>query len=134
MAKKKARRRSRSITPKGKVQPIKNKMTKTQLIVHLAKIVGEEDPPSRTTRLMVRDTLDALSDTISRSIMPGSAEVFMIPRLLKISIRTRPAIKKGTMVRSPATGEKVPSKGRPASKRVRIAALAGLKRAAAGEM
>lgn len=127
MAKNKGKKKSRSTTSKRRGPiPLKTKLTKSQLVKHLVEATGEE-------KKMVVSTLDALADVMQRSIMPGGVGEFKLPKLLKISLKTKKAIKKGTMVRSPAAGEMVPSKGRPESKSVKIRPLAGLKKAAAGE-
>lgn len=134
---KKSRKKSRSINKSkkgsGGVKPLKTKMTKRQLVEHIAAVVEGTSPPSREARQRVARTLDVLTETMSRSIMPGGFGTFMLPKLLKVTLKTRKAIKKGTMVRSPATGGMVPSKGRPESQSVKIRPLALLKKAAAGQ-
>lgn len=132
-SKKKSNKRSRSKTTSTGPAPIKNTMTKKQLINHIAAVIEGNDTPTKDTRRIVQGTLDALADTMARSIMPRGVGSFMLPRLLKIVLKDKKAIKKGTMVRSPASNELVESKGRPASKTVKIRPLAALKKAAAGE-
>ncbi len=137
----KKRKRSRSLTAKTTgPKTIKTKMTKSQLTAHLVSYVenNEEDITSEITskdmRRLVTATMDGLVDAIQKSIRPGGTGSFMMTKTFKVTLRTKKAIKKGTMVRSPATGEMVPSKGRPASKRVKISPLVNLKKAATGEI
>lgn len=140
MAKKGKKKRSRSVATKTtEPKVIRAKMTKSQLTAYLVNYVEshEEDLTSGITskgmKRLITLTMDGLTDAIQKSIRPGGVGEFMMPRMFKVTLRTKKAIKKGTMVRSPATGEMVPSKGRPASKRVKIRALVNLKKAAAGE-
>ena len=133
--------RSRSTTPKATgAKTIKSKMTKAQLTAYLVSYVENQEEDitseitSRNMKKLITATMDGLLDAIQKSIRPGSGGEFMMPRMFKVTLRTKKAIKKGTMVRSPATGEMVPSKGRPTSKRVKIRPLVNLKKAAAGEI
>ncbi len=142
MAKKNKKKRSRLTvaTVTARAKTIKSKMTKAQLTACLVSYVEarEEDITSsitsRNMKKLVTATIEGLTDAIQKSIRPGGAGEFMMPRTFKVTLREKKAIRKGTMVRSPATGEMVPSKGRPASKRVKIRPLVNLKKAAAGEI
>ena len=138
--KKRKKKRSRSaVTKTVGSKTIKTKMTKSQLIAYLVSYVESQeeeitsDITSKDMRKLVTAVMGGLADAIDKSIRPGSAGEFMMPRMFKITLRTKKAIKKGTMVRSPASGEMVASKGRPARKQVRMRPLINLKRAAAGE-
>lgn len=132
----------RATKPKGPTA-IKEKLTKRQIIERVASnLVGDdsEAPVELTDREAKQITtlvLDGLADNMKRSIQPRSCGVFMLPGLFKVTVRERirKAIKKGTPVRNPSTGEMIPSKGRPASKvkLVKINSLVQLKKAAAGE-
>lgn len=140
MAKKRKKGRSRSVVTKtAGAKTIKTKMTKSQLSAYLLGYVEDHeeeitsDISSKEMKQLVTATMDGLTDAIEKSIRPGGVGEFIMPRMFKVTLRTKKAIKKGTMVRSPATGEMVASKGRPASKRVKIRPLVNLKRAAAGE-
>ena len=130
------RRKSRSISTPGP-KPIRTKLTKRQMIDNLAdRLDGAERIPElspNARRKIVGIVLDGLGDMMIRSIMPGSAGEFMFPRMFKVATKVRKAIRKGTMVRNPGTGEMQPSQGRPASKRTVIRPLATLKKAALGE-
>ncbi len=140
MAKSRKKRGSRPAAKMAGSKTIKTKMTKSQLIGYLVSYVEEQEDDitssisSRNMKKIVTATMDGLTDAIQKSICPGGAGEFMMPRMFKVTLKNKKAIKKGTMVRSPATGGMVPSKGRPASKRVKIRALVNLKKAAAGEI
>lgn len=117
---------------------IKQKMTKRQLIQHIQTHVEENVEAahklsSRDVTRIVSASLEGLTDAMEKSIAPRSVGQFILPGVFKLWLRKRPAIKKGTKVRNPATGEMIPSQGRPASMRVKAGPLVRLKRAAAGE-
>lgn len=137
MAKK--NKRSRLVETKGS-KVIKTKMTKSQLTAYLVDYVENQEDEitssitSKNMKKLVTATMEGLTDAIQRSIRPGGVGTFMVSKTFKVSLRTKKAIKKGTMVRSPATGEMVPSKGRPSSKRVKMNPLVNLKKAASGEI
>ncbi len=140
MAKK---RKKKGVRPAAKMvgsKTIKSKMTKSQLTAYLVSYVENYEEEitssisSKNMKKLITATMDGLTDAIQKSIRPGGAGEFMMPRMFKVTLKTKKAIKKGTMVRSPATGGMVPSKGRPASKRVKIRPLVNLKKAAAGEV
>jgi len=140
MAMKRRKKRSRSTTPKATgTKIIKTKMTKSQLTAYLVSYVENQEEDitssitSRNMKKLITATMDGLTDAIQKSIRPSGAGEFMMARTFKVTLRAKKAIKKGTMVRSPATGKMVPSKGRPASKRVKIRPLVNLRKAAAGE-
>ena len=107
---------------------IKTKLTKSALIKEIASYVSEKDTtnPVRVTKAV----LEGLGDVMERSIRPGGLGSFMLPGLVKIQTRVKPAVKKGTLVRRPGSSDMVPSKGRPKSMRVKARALARLKKAA----
>ena len=144
MVKKHKKKKSRSISTDtanlAKSKVIRVRMTKAQLTAYLVNYVENQEEDitsaitSRNMKKLITATMDGLTDAIQKSICPGSDGEFMMPRMFKITLKNKKAIKKGTMVRSPATGGMVPSKGRPASKRVKIRALVNLKKAAAGEI
>ena len=140
MAKKRKKNRSAAATKTVGPKTIKNKMTKAQLTAYLVGYVENQEEDitssitSRNMKKLVTATMDGLLDAIQKSIRPGGGGEFMMPRMFKVTLKTKKAIRKGAMVRSPATGEMVPSKGRPASKRVKIRPLVNLKKAAAGEI
>lgn len=107
-------------------KPIKERMSKSQLINELAQYV----PESGSARKVAASVLEGLNDIMSRSVAPRGAGEFVLPGMLKVTTRKRPSVKKGTPVRNPATGQMMPSPGRPASMQVRARVLSKLKQAA----
>ena len=107
------------------MKPIKEKLSKVGLIAHLVNA-------TECSALDVRKVIEALSDTIAASITKGAVGEFALSGVFKVYLRDRKAIKKGTMIRNPGTGEMMPSKGRPASKVVKIRALSGIKKVVVG--
>ena len=141
MAKKRKKKEARSAVAKmAGTKTIKTKMTKSQLTGYLVSYVESQEEEitseitSKNMKKLITATMDGLTDAIQKSIRPGGLGEFIMSRMFKVTLKEKRAVKKGTMVRSPATGEMVPSKGRPASKRVKIRALVNLKKAAAGEI
>lgn len=107
-------------------KPIKNKLTKSELIAELAEYVPEEG----SARKVAAAVLEGLNDIMARSVAPRGVGEFTLPGMLKVVTKKRPAVKAGTPVRNPATGEMMPSAGRPASMQVRVRVLSKLKQAA----
>jgi nucleoid DNA-binding protein len=106
------------------IRPVKETMTKSALINHLAE--AHELP--RKTAAAIYASLETL---FLGSVHPRGVGEFVLPGLLKVTLRKVPARKAGTLVRNPATGEMVKAAAKPASVRVRIRALSKLKAAAA---
>ncbi len=105
------------------VRPIKEALTKSALINHLA----EQNDIPRKTAAGVYATLEGL---FLGSVHPRGVGEFSLPGLLKVSLRKAPARKAGTLVRNPANGEMMKAAAKPASIRVKIRALSKLKTAA----
>ena len=105
------------------VKPIKQALTKSALV----NLIAEENEIPRKTAAGVYATLENL---FLGSVHPRGVGEFVLPGLLKVSLRKVPARKAGTLVRSPATGEMVEAAAKPASVRVKIRALSKLKTAA----
>ena len=108
---------------KEAVKPVKTRFTKASLIAHLADVSGAD---KATSKLM----LDGLSTLIAGSIAPRGLGTFTFPGLFKVVTRKVPARKGGKMVMNRFTGEEVKQKAKPASVRVKIRPMAGLKAAA----
>lgn len=110
-------------------------MNKSEMIAHYMEVLDWE-------RSDVVAFLKAQEETILSSLAPKNAGAFVMPGLFKVvtvqvKAKKMPAIKKGTLVRNPSTGEMMPSKGRaaftkPASVRVKVRVLAKVKAAAQG--
>lgn len=105
------------------IKPIKEKLTKSALVTLLA----EKNELSRKQASEVLGTLEA---AMLGSVHPNGAGEFILPGVLKVTLRKVPARKAGTMIRNPATGEMVPAAAKPASVRVKVRALSKLKAAA----
>ena len=90
-------------------------------------MIAEENEIPRKTAAGVYASLENL---FLGSVHPRGAGKFVLPGLLKVSLRKVPARKAGTLIRDPATGQMVEAAAKPASVRVKIRALSKLKTAA----
>ena len=91
--------------------------TKSDILNHIVKETG-------LSRKDASATLDALGGIIRKSLRGGG--IFTMPGLLKMKVVKKPATKEreGT---NPFTGAKMLFKAKPASKKVRVLPLKGLK-------
>lgn len=122
MAKKKSKSK-----PKAKstvVRPVRTALSKSALIGRLAEENG-------LTRKQASGVFDSLEGVLLGSVHPQGAGSFILPGLMKVTLRKVPARKAGTLVRNPGTGEMVKAAARPATVRVKIRPLKKLKTAAA---
>ncbi len=103
-------------------KPIKEALSKSGLVAHLAEASG-------VLARDVRNVLSALEGAVAASLSKKGVGHFTLPGLLKISLRKVPARKAGTLIRNPSTGEMVPGAAKPASVRVKIRPLSKLKAA-----
>jgi nucleoid DNA-binding protein len=115
-AAKKAAPKKASASSKG---PVTTKMTKTAI---LNEIAGATD----LTRKQVDAVIEELEALIKRHINKKGVGEFTLPGLLKVRAVKRPATKK-RVGRNPATGAEIMIPAKPASIRVRVAALKRLK-------
>ena len=100
---------------------IKSRYTKTAI---LTEIAGNTD----LSKKQVSAVLDELSDLIERHIKKGGVGEFTIPGLLKIKTVKRPAKKAQKGVPNPfRPGETMDVAAKPASTRVKVLPLKGLK-------
>lgn len=124
MAAKKAKAKSKSATKKAtsKRQPaIKEKYTKSAI---LSEIADNTD----LSKKEVSAVLDELSNVIERHIKKGGAGEFTLPGLLKIKTVKKPARKARKGVPNPfKPGELMDIAAKPASTRVKVLPLKGLK-------
>jgi nucleoid DNA-binding protein len=123
MAKKKAKAKSGGKSTA--VRPVKQLLTKSALIGLLAEENG-------ITRKQASGVFDSLEGAMLGSVHPKGAGAFILPGLMKVTLRKVPARKAGTLVRNPATGEMMKAAAKPASVRVKVRPLKKLKSAAAG--
>ncbi len=105
------------------VRPVKQKLTKSAILGAIAEQNG-------VTRAQAAGVLGSLEGLMLGSVHPNGNGEFMLPGLLKITLRKVPARKAGTLIRNPATGEMMKAAAKPASVRVKVRALAKLKAAA----
>lgn len=116
------------------LRPIKEVMSKTSLLAKIAEV-------SELELKDARKFYAAFENIIVASLNKSGAGQFVLPGLCKINTnkvaaKKYPAIKAGTPVRNPGTGEMIPSKGRaaytkPAYVQVKVCPLKKLKDAAA---
>ncbi len=105
------------------VRPIRETLTKSALLNLIAEKNG-------ITRKQASEVLATLESVMLGSVHPNGAGQFVLPGLLKVTLRKVPARKAGTMIRNPATGQMIPAAAKPASVRVKVRALSKLKKAA----
>ena len=105
--------------PAKKTTAIRSKMSKAQILAHLATETG-------LTRKQVGGVMDELEVLIMRHIKKRSVGEFTLPGLMKIRSVRRPATKK-RMGRNPATGEQIEIAAKPATTQVRVRTLKRLK-------
>jgi nucleoid DNA-binding protein len=123
MAKKKAK--SKAKAKPGPLKPVKSVLSKSALI----GILAEEN---ELTRKQAAGVFASLEGALLGSIHPKGAGSFILPGLLKVTLRKVPARKAGTLVRNPGTGEMMKAAARPATVRVKVRPLKKLKSAAIG--
>ncbi len=122
MAAKKAKAKKNTAAPKAKkLTAIKEKYTKSAI---LSEIADKTD----LSRKQVGAVFDELSDLIQRHIKKGGAGEFTLPGLLKIKTVKKPARKARKGVPNPfRPGETMDIAAKPASTKVKILPLKGLK-------
>ena len=94
-------------------------MTKTEIVVALAET-------SQLTKQQVTGLLDGLADLIGKNLGDNGPGVFTIPGLMKLTVVHKPATEEREGV-NPFTKEPTIFKAKPASKKVKIQPLKGLK-------
>ena len=82
------------------VKPVKQALTKSALV----SLIAEENEIPRKRAAGVYATLENL---FLGSVHPRGVGEFVLPGLLKVSLRKVPARKAGTLIRNPSTGEMV---------------------------
>ena len=89
-----------------------------------SEIVAQITKDTELSRKQVVAVFESLNGQIKKSLRSGG--LFTLPGLLKLKVVKKPATKAREGV-NPFTGEKMMFKAKPASKKVRIAALKNLK-------
>ncbi|GAA3999183.1 hypothetical protein GCM10022279_23610 [Comamonas faecalis] len=105
------------------IKPIKEALTKTALVAHVAEQAGVELKAARAM-------LAALEGAILASVHKKGVGEFTLPGLLKIGLQQTPA-KKKRFGKDPFTGEERWFAAKPASVKIKTRALKKLKDAAA---
>ncbi|MCB1678962.1 MAG: HU family DNA-binding protein [Halioglobus sp.] len=122
-AAKKAPAGKKAAPAKRAAGPIKEKMTKSQIVASLADSTG-------LTKKEVGCVMDELHSLMERSIKKRAVGEFTIPGILKITTVKKPARKARKGI-NPFTGEETTFKAKPASTAVKIRPLKKLKEFAA---
>ena len=115
--------KKKTATKDATIRPVKETLTKSALV----GLIAEQNELSRKQAAGVLASLEAI---MLGSVHPKGVGMFVLPGLLKITLRKVPARKAGTMIRNPATGEMMPAAAKPASVRVKVRALSKMKKAA----
>ncbi|MFA7555132.1 MAG: HU family DNA-binding protein [Spongiibacteraceae bacterium] len=105
--------------PKKATGPIKEKMTKSQILTDIAE-------STELTRKQVTAVFDELELLMSRSLAKRGLGEFTIPGLMKVTTVKKPA-KKARKGVNPFTGEEQMFKAKPASIAVKVRPLKKLK-------
>ncbi len=123
MAKKKAAPAKKSVSPAPGPKPIKEALTKSGLVAHIAEMsdVAPKD---------VRAVLTALEGAIHGSVSKKGIGQFTLPGMLKITATKVPAKPKRKGI-NPFTKEEVMFAAKPASIKLKVRPLKKLKDAAA---
>ena len=109
-------------SPKRKTSPLKEPMTKAQLVESLSESTGLE-------KKQVRSVLDELSGVIERHVKRRAVGSFTLPGILKIKVVRKPA-RKARKMTNPFNGEEITVPAKSASRGLKVQALSGLKRMA----
>ncbi len=106
-------------TPKRKITATKAPMTKSAMMDEVAGNAG-------LTKKQVSSVFDELSILIERHIKKGAVGKFVLPGLLKIEVKRKPATKARKGI-NPFTGEETMFKAKPARNVVKIRPLKRMK-------
>lgn len=111
------------VAPKKAAAPkpsaVKERWGKSQILNELSTRAG-------ITRKQASSVIEELGGIIGRHISKNGPGMFVLPGMLKISTKKKPAVKAG-MRKHPITGEMIMGKAKPASVSVRVRALKKLK-------
>ena len=102
-----------------KLKPIKEKLTKTQILDQIADSTG-------LVRKQVAAVLESLTEVIEAHVKKNAVGEFVLPGLLKISTVRKPAVKARKGI-NPFTKEEVTFKAKAASTAVKVRPLKKLK-------
>ena len=91
-----------------------------------SQIMNELSTRAGITRKQASSVVEELGGIIGRHIGKNGPGMFVLPGMLKISTKKKPAVKAG-LRKHPITGEMIQGKAKPASVTVRVRALKKLK-------
>jgi len=106
-------------TPARKITAVKKPMTKSVIMAEIAENTG-------LTKKQVSSVFDELDILIKRHVKPRSPKKFILPGLMKIEVKRKPATKARKGI-NPFTGEKMMFKAKPARDIVKIRPLKKVK-------
>jgi nucleoid DNA-binding protein len=98
---------------------VKERWGKSQILNELSTRAG-------ITRKQASSVVEELGSIIGRHIGKNGPGMFVLPGMLKVSTKKKPAVKAG-LRKHPITGEMIQGKAKPASVTVRVRALKKLK-------
>jgi len=110
---------AKKVTPARKAPAVKKPMTKTVIVAEIAGNAG-------LTKKQVSSVFDELGIVIERHIKKRSPGKFILPGLVKIEVKHKPATKARKGI-NPFTGEETVFKAKPARRAVKIRPLKALK-------
>lgn len=96
--------------------------------VRLPFLISETAEELDLQKRDVKEVIEMFFSIVAEELAEGNT--VYLGSYVKLSFRATPAVKKGTMVRNPFTGETSKSEGKPASLRVKATPLSGLKTSA----
>ena len=117
--KKTAKKAPAKKAPANKVTAVKEVMTKATMMAEIAENTG-------LSKKQVISVIDELSILIERHIKKRSAGKFILPGLIKVQVKSKPATKARKGV-NPFTGEEMMFKAKPARRVVKVTPLKKLK-------
>jgi nucleoid DNA-binding protein len=111
--------KAKKTTPTQATTAVKKAMTKSVIMAEVAEKTG-------LTKKQVSSVFDELTLLIERHIKPRSPKQFILPGLLKIEVKRKPATKARKGI-NPFTGEEMMFKAKPARDIVKIRPLKKVK-------
>jgi len=98
--------------------------------VRLPFLIGEVSEEMQISQKDVKTVLETFFQIVGEELAEGNT--VYVGSWFKLSFRAKAAVKKGTMVRNPFSGEETRSPGKPAELSVKATVLSGLKTSAPG--
>ena len=115
----KAKKVTKKAAPAKKLTAVKTPMTKAVMISEIADDTG-------LNKKQVNSVIDSLADLIERHIKKRSPGKFILPGLIKVQVKKKPATKARKGI-NPFTGEPTTFKAKPARRVVKVTALKKMK-------